>query len=308
MLGFRRRTYPGPGAPATGSPSRRRGRPDIHDPDATARPARGPRCSGRRRHPRRPRDGRFRCRPGHPPRHGRRAVLLRARQQGGRPRPRRRRAAGGRRRPVRGAPARAGRSAAAGRLGPRGARAAGGRLLRPPLQAHGPGRGDRHQRQDHDRLHARGGLPGGRAGPGAGRHRRGARRRPSPAGRPHHPGGSRPAAPAGRDGRLRCAGCRHGGLQPRPGAGAGRRHPLPRRRLHQPHPGPPGLPPRPGGLLPGQAPPAHARVHPGRGGQPRRSLRPPPGQRGGRDRACHDGRLQRRRLARQRGRGRAGRL
>ena len=58
---------------------------------------------------------------------------------------------------------------------------------------------------------------------------------------------------------------RHGGLQPRPGARPGRRRVLRRRRLHQPRPGPHGLPPGHGGLLPGQG----AAVHPEP--QPRRA-------------------------------------
>src|SRR6266511_180705 len=181
MLGLRRTT--GPGAPAAGGPGRRRGRSYVHDPDAQARPARFPRSLGWRRKPRTPvtyprcapsrppvtaghrdaapihdrrsrrrRDGRLGRRIRHPPRSGRRAVLLRARPARRRSRPGRRGAAGGCRRAAGAAPAGAGRPAAAGRLRASRAGAAGRRLLREPIAAHGPGRGDRDQRQAHDHL------------------------------------------------------------------------------------------------------------------------------------------------------------
>src|SRR6266487_3359372 len=52
-----------------------------------------------------------------------------------------------------------------------------------------------------------------------------------------------------------------GGVEPLAGPGPGRGHPLRRGRLHQPVAGPPGLPRRPGGLLPGQGVPVHAAGH-----------------------------------------------
>ena len=55
---------------------------------------------------------------------------------------------------------------------------------------------------------------------------------------------------------------RDGGVQPRAGPGPGRRHRLRRGGLHQPQPGPPRLPPRPGGLLRGQGVAVHAGPRP----------------------------------------------
>ena len=75
------------------------------------------------------------------------------------------------------------------------------------------------------------------------------------------------------DARRRRRGLRDGDLLARARAAARRGHPLRGRGLHQPQPGPPRLPSRHGGLLPGQAAtvrdgPRHA------GGERRRSLRP----------------------------------
>ena len=73
-----------------------------------------------------------------------------------------------------------------------------------------------------------------------------------------------------RDGGRRRG--RDGGLLARARAAPRRRDPLGRGALHEPHPGPPRLPPDDGGLLPRQAPPARGR--PGsRGHQRRRRLR-----------------------------------
>ena len=77
-------------------------------------------------------------------------------------------------------------------------------------------------------------------------------RRRGPPGRPDHAGGARPARPAGGHARARCLSGDHGGVQPCAGAGPGRRRALRRRGVHQPEPGPPGLPRRHGGLLRGQ--------------------------------------------------------
>ena len=74
-----------------------------------------------------------------------------------------------------------------------------------------------------------------------------------------HTGGAGPAGAARRDGRARGDGRRDGGLQPLAGARPGRGHPLRRRGLHQPVPGPPGLSRGLRGLLPGQG----EAVHPG---------------------------------------------
>ena len=79
------------------------------------------------------------------------------------------------------------------------------------------------------------------------------RRRSRGGGGADHARGDRPPAdlpPHARRGRR---GLRDGGLLPRPGAGTDRGRPLRGRRVHQPDPGPPRLPRRHGGVLPGQA-------------------------------------------------------
>ena len=91
-----------------------------------------------------------------------RAVLLRPRGPVRRPRPGRQGPRRRRGRPVRAAAPRPGSPPAAGRRGPGRAGPAGGGVLRPPLAPLRPGRGDRHQRQDHHHLHAGGDLPGRR--------------------------------------------------------------------------------------------------------------------------------------------------
>ncbi len=79
--------------------------------------------------------------------------------------------------------------------------------------------------------------------------------------------------------------CCDGGLVARPAAGPRGRDPLRGGGVHEPDPGPPGLPRRHGGLLRGEAAPVPAREGPAprpRRRQPRRRLRAPAG---GRDRA-----------------------
>ena len=66
-----------------------------------------------------------------------------------------------------------------------------------------------------------------------------------------------------RDRRRRGRG--HGGVVARARPAPGRRHPLPRRRVHQPEPRPPRLPRHDGGVLRGQGPPVRARPAPTRG-------------------------------------------
>ena len=87
------------------------------------------------------------------------------------------------------------------------------------------------------------------------------------------PGGLRPNA------LRRRPGLRNGGLVARAGAGAGVRDPLRLQGVHQPHPGPPRLPRRHGGLLPRQAQ-ALRRARAG-GGERRRPIWPPLGRRAG---------------------------
>ena len=62
---------------------------------------------------------------------------------------------------------------------------------------------------------------------------------------PHHAGGHRPAGAVRRHGRARRHGGGDGGVQPRAGARPGGRDLLRRGDLHQPVPGPPGLPRQP---------------------------------------------------------------
>src|SRR5699024_2674671 len=73
---------------------------------------------------------------------------------------------------------------------------------------------------------------------------------------------SRAARHPGPHGRGRRAYRLDGDLLPCPGAAPGRRCRGRRRLLHEPQPGPPRLPPRHGGLLPGQAVDADARPRP----------------------------------------------
>ena len=120
------------------------------------------------------------------------------------------------------------------------------------------------------------------AGDGAARRGRGGR-----GGRAHHPRGDRPAADLRAHARGRRSGVRDGGLLARSRPAPRRRDPLRRQGLHQPDPGPPGLPRRHGGLLRRQAAAVHRRGRLARagdrgrdlGGQPRRRLRPPPRRR-----------------------------
>ena len=96
-------------------------------------------------------------------------------------------------------------------------------------------------------------LRGRRASDGAARHRDVGRRRRRARGRPHDAGGDRPAGDVRRDARRRRHALRDGGLQPRARARPRRRDPLGGGDLHEPHPGPPRLPPDDGGLLRRQA-------------------------------------------------------
>ena len=88
----------------------------------------------------------------------------------------------------------------------------------------------------------------------AARHGEVGRRRRERAVGPHDARGDRPAGARSR--AMRDAGddaLRDGGLLPRARAAPRRRDPLGRRGLHEPHAGPPRLPPDDGGLLRGQA-------------------------------------------------------
>ncbi len=106
-----------------------------------------------------------------------------------------------------------------------------------------------------------------------------ARRRPGRL-RADHAGGAGPAGAARGGGRARGDGGRDGGVEPLARARPGGGHPLRRGRVHQPVPGPPGLPRRVRGLLPGQG----EAVHPGllgrRGGERGRPVRQAAGGRG----------------------------
>ena len=152
--------------------------------------------------------------------------------------------------------------------------------LRRPVAPDDDDRRDRHQRQDHDQLPVRGGAARRRAHDGPGR-RGGDQDRPGARqGVADHAGGAGPAGAARRHGRARGDGGRDGGLQPLPGPRPGRGHPLRRRRVHQPLPGPPGLSRRVRGLFPGQGEAVHPGVLGCRRGERGRPVRPPPRGRG----------------------------
>ena len=99
------------------------------------------------------------------------------------------------------------------------------------------------------------------------------RRRPCPASSTTPEATDLQALPGG-DGRARGHRGRHGGVQPRAGPGPGGRHLVRGGGVHQPVPGPPGLPRGHGGLLRGQGAAVHPRLRPVRGGQHRRRARP----------------------------------
>ena len=126
------------------------------------------------------------------------------------------------------------------------------RVLRPPVRRARRRRHHRHERQDDDGVPAPRRTRGGRASDRAARHRRAARRRARGAGRPDDARERRPPGRAPADGRRRRRGLRDGGVVARPRAGPRGRYALRRRRVHQPHAGPPRLPSRHGALLPRQ--------------------------------------------------------
>ena len=121
-----------------------------------------------------------------------------------------------------------------------------------PVAGAARARRHRHQRQDDDDLPVRAGLRGGRARAGLIGTVATLIGDDEVNDRLHHARGARAAGPARGDARARRHRRRDGGVQPRAGAGPGRRHRLRRRRVHQPVPGPPRLPRRHGGLLRGQ--------------------------------------------------------
>ena len=139
----------------------------------------------------------------------------------------------------------------------------------------------RHQRQDDRELPARCRPAGCGTHHRGDRHGRHPHRRRGPPGRPDHAGGPGPARPAGGDARARRVGGHDGGVQSRAGAGPGRRHGLRSRRVHQPEPGPPGLPRRHGVLLRRQGPAVHRPPRHRGPGLRRRPVGPAAGRRGG---------------------------
>ena len=257
-----------------------------HDPGAAPRTdvvARRPR-SRRAARRRRSRASGRRRRVRFAPRRGRQRVR---RDEGREGRRRRLRPAGAREGRVRGG----GGSAGAGRLdaavGPRRRRSrraggAGGGVLRPSERRPARRRHHRDQRQDDDQLSDGGDLRRGRRPLRPPRHGLLRRRRHRARGAPDDAGSDRLPADAARDGDQRLRRLRRRGVVARAGAEARRPRPLRRRRLHQPDPRSPRLPPRHGLVLRGQAP--AVRPAAGRrdgGGERRRSLRP----RAGRDRS-----------------------
>ena len=278
-----------PASPATWSSSAASRNPipsagSSHDPRAAARTdvvARRPR-SRRAARRRRSRASGRRRRVRFAPRRGRQRVRRDEGREGGR---RRLRPAGAREGRVRGG----GGGAGAGRLdaavGPRRRRSrraggAGGGVLRPPERRPARRRHHRHQRQDDDQLSHGGDLRRGRRPLRPPRHGLLRRRRHRARGAADDAGSDRLPADAARDGDQRLRRLRRRGVVARAGAEARRPRPLRRRRLHQPDPRSPRLPPRHGLVLRGQAP--AVRPAAGRrdgGGERRRSLRPRAGRR-----------------------------
>ena len=144
-------------------------------------------------------------------------------------------------------------------------RARGARRRRPRRDGHrrralprrpdgdAPGRRDhRHEREDdHDVPPAPAPRGGGRPLRPA-REREHDRRRRAAARDPHHAGGDRPPGDVRGDARRGRRGVRDGGLLARARAAPRRRRAVRGRGVHQPQPGPPGLPPGHGELLRGQ--------------------------------------------------------
>ena len=164
---------------------------------------------------------------------------------------RRLRAAGAREGRVRGGGGSAGAGGLDAAVGPRRRRSrraggAGGGVLRPSERRPARRRHHRHQRQDDDQLPDGGDLRRGRRPLRPPRHgllrrrRRRARRAADDAGSDRLP------AHAARDGDQRLRRLRRRGVVARAGAEARRPRPLRRRRLHQPDPRSPRLPPRHG--------------------------------------------------------------
>ena len=132
-------------------------------------------------------------------------------------------------------------------------RADGGQLVRPPRGPDDPGGGHRHQWKNHHDLPFKnrvGGGAGGQGGPR--RHQPKSHWLPVPSNPTHHAGCLHAPQPAGRDGGGRLHPCGDGSLFPRTGLGADGGTHLSGGDLHQPHPGPFGLPRHHGGLPPGQ--------------------------------------------------------
>ena len=142
-----------------------------------------------------------------------------------------------------------------------------------PSSAAAAHRRHRDQRQDHEHLPDRVRAERGRAPGRPGRRGRAPGREGTAGQLADHAGGARPAGAVRGHGGARGDRRRDGSVESLAGPGPGRRHQLRRGRLHQPVAGPPRLPRRPGGLLPGQGFAVHAARH--RGGERRRQVRAP---------------------------------
>ena len=160
----------------------------------------------------------------------------------------------------------------------RGAASAAGRPVRlvprPPVRGVHHDRGHRHPGQDHHHVPRRGRTRG--ATLGRRRHHRHPHRRSSRCLVAHHAGGPGPPGTVRGDARGGRRGLRHGGVEPRDGAGAGRRLRVRRGGVPQPRPRPPRLPSRPRRVLPRQGRAVHARACPAGRHQHRRRARPAP--------------------------------
>ncbi len=145
-------------------------------------------------------------------------------------------------------------------------------LRRPDARAAG-GRHHGHQRKDDDRVPGARPPGGGRRANRVARHGHVRGRGSGGAGGAHHPRGDRPAGHLPPNARRRRPGVRDGGLVPCARARTGDGDHLGVPGVHEPHAGPPRLPPDHGGLLRGQAAPV--RGSRARRGQRGRRLRPP---------------------------------
>ncbi len=145
--------------------------------------------------------------------------------------------------------------------------------VREPVRPAAAHRRHGDERQDHNHLLPGGCAENGRSPDGAHRRRADQGRRRGDGKYPDHPGGPGSAGVARGDGRAGRDGRGDGGLQPRSRPRPRGRDVLRRGGVHQPVPGPPGLPRGHRRLLRRQGAAVHTGVHPDRRRQRRRQVR-----------------------------------